>query len=125
MTENQPKRRLDGWLIVGVLAVAAGLFLLLRLRPAAGMAVEVAVDGVVTATFPLDTPVTWEIPGVGGGSNTLVIADGQASVIHATCPDGVCVRTGAILRTGQSIVCLPNRVVVTVIGGTPALDGEV
>lgn len=114
----------DLWLIAGVLAVAAGLFALLWLLPGAGAAVEVTVDGKVYATLPLDTPATLEIPGVGG-VNTLVIAEGRATVTHADCPDEVCVRTPAISRTGQSIVCLPHRVVVTVVGGTPAMDGEV
>ena len=35
---------------------------------------------------------------------------------HADCPDQICVKTGSISRSGQSIVCAPNRVVVTVTG---------
>ena len=122
---NTRSKHGDIWLILGVLAIAAGLFVLLWFTPDRGAAVEVTVDGTVYATLPLDTPATLTIPGENGVTNTLVIADGRASVTHADCPDRVCVRTGAISRTGQSIVCLPGRVVVTVVGGSPALDGEV
>ncbi len=117
------KKRGDLWLILGVLLAAAGLFVLLWWLPKPGAAVEITVDGRLYATLPLDSPTTLEIPSDTG--NTLVIADGQATVTAAGCPDGICVRHRAIHRTGESIVCLPNQVVITVIGGTPALDGEV
>jgi len=35
---------------------------------------------------------------------------------EADCPDQVCVNTRPADREGQSIVCLPNRVVVEVRG---------
>ncbi|HBE87040.1 MAG TPA: hypothetical protein DDW53_19330, partial [Lachnoclostridium sp.] len=39
-----------------------------------------------------------------------------ASITEASCPDKVCVRTGKIHRSGELIVCLPNRVVITIEG---------
>ena len=45
--------------------------------------------------------------------NRLVIKDGKASVESATCPDGICASHNPIHRKGESIVCLPNRVVIT------------
>ena len=104
----------DVWLIAGVVAVALLLFAVLWLLAERGTAVAVTVDG--------NTEV--KIAGVDGGSCTLVIADGQATVVAATCPDGICVRHRAVSRGGETIVCLPNRVVVTVVGA-PAVDGEV
>ena len=115
----------DIWLILGVLAIAAGLFAMLWFTPGESRMVEVRVDGTVYTTLPLDTPATLKIPGINGVTNTLVIADGRASMTHAACPDGLCVRMGKISRTGQSIVCLPGRITVTIVGGAPALDGEV
>ncbi|MBQ8683381.1 MAG: NusG domain II-containing protein [Clostridia bacterium] len=119
------RKKGDIWLVTAVLAVALCLFLLLWLLPGDGAAVEVTVDGAVYATLPLDTPTTLDIPGKNGCVGTLVIADGRATVTHATCPDRLCVRMGPVSRAGQSIVCLPGRIVVTVVGGTPAVDGEV
>ena len=111
-------------LIGGLLVLAATLFFMLIARPQNGRAVEVQVDGVTVASLPLDADTTYIIDGADGGHNTLVIADGKATVTDATCPDGVCVRHRAIDKAGQSIICLPNKVVVRVIG-EPTVDAEV
>lgn len=111
-------------LVGGLLVVSAVLILLLWLRSPTGGRVEVQVDGVTVATLPLDIDTTYTIDGVDGGHNTLVIADGKATVTEATCPDGVCVRHRAIDKAGQSILCLPNKVAVRVVG-EPTVDAEV
>ncbi len=118
-----PIKAADLVLVGGLLVVAAVLFFTLSRWSANGRAVEVQVDGVTVVTLPLDTDTTYVIDGAGGGHNTLVIADGRATVTEATCPDGVCVRHRAIDRAGQSIICLPNKVVVRVVG-EPIVDAE-
>lgn len=110
-------------LVGGLLVVAAVLFLVLGRWSAQGRTVEVQVDGKTIATLSLDIDTTYIIDGVDGGHNTLVIAGGRATVTDATCPDGVCVRHRAIDRAGQSIICLPNKVVVNVVG-EPIVDAE-
>lgn len=119
-----PFKTADLILVGGLLVVAAVLFLVLSRWSANGRAVEVQVDGVTVTTLPLDTDTMFVIDGADGGHNTLVIADGKASVVEATCPDGVCVRHRAIDRAGQSIICLPNKVVVRAVG-EPTVDAEV
>ena len=57
-----------------------------------------------------------DIPGGDGEFNRLVIRDGKAFMETATCPDGICVSHRPISRVGESIVCLPHRVIVKVIG---------
>ena len=43
---------------------------------------------------------------------------------EASCPDQLCVHQPAIRYHGQTIVCLPHRVSVTIEGGEEApLDG--
>ena len=51
-----------------------------------------------------------------GGYNILVIKNGKADVIEASCPDHVCVDQRAISKTGEAITCLPNKTVITVEG---------
>ncbi len=111
-------------LIGGVLAMAVGLFLWLFFGAAKGQRVEVMVDGRTVYSLPLDVDARQIIAGVNG-QNTLVIAGGKAMVTTATCPDGVCVRHRPISRAGESILCLPHKVAVTVVGGQPAVDAEV
>ncbi len=61
-------------------------------------------------SFPLSK--TEEI--VVGGTNTVVIEDGYVYMKEANCPDKTCVRTGKIKDNSHDIICLPNKVRVTV-----------
>lgn len=56
-----------------------------------------------------------------GSYNLLEIRDGSADVTEASCPDGICVNHRAISRRGESIVCLPNAVVVEIENGEEAV----
>lgn len=49
----------------------------------------------------------------------VAISDGTIAITQADCPDQVCVKTGAISRSGQSIVCVPNHIVITIHGKSP------
>lgn len=49
-------------------------------------------------------------------TNLLKIENGVADMIEANCPDKLCVHQKAIQKKGETIVCLPNKVVVE-IGG--------
>ena len=42
--------------------------------------------------------------------NTVVIENGEVYMKDADCKNRVCVKQGIIVKTGESIVCLPNRV---------------
>ncbi len=47
---------------------------------------------------------------------------GGVCVVHSDCPGQDCVHTGRITRSGQSIVCLPEQVVIQLTGGTSDAD---
>ncbi|MCH5334095.1 MAG: NusG domain II-containing protein [Agathobacter sp.] len=114
-------------IFIGALAVLCLLVFLLFFLPwrdASGWVV-VTRDGEVIGRYRLDGDQTVEITDVSGKvSNVLVIADGRADMTEADCPDKLCVHQRAIRRAGENLVCLPNRVVVTVEGGKEdELDG--
>lgn len=50
--------------------------------------------------------------------NVVEISGGTVSVTEASCKNQVCVKHGAISRSGESIVCLPNRLVVRIENGS-------
>lgn len=65
------------------------------------------------AEYPLDTlpyPCTLRIDGY------------SVSVRDTTCPGHDCEHSGTISQSGESIVCLPNRLILTLVGGTPGVD---
>lgn len=48
----------------------------------------------------------------------IIVDQNGAYVKDVICPDKVCQKTGQVSRVGQSIVCLPNKVVVFIEGKT-------
>lgn len=103
-------------LICSLAAAGAAVAGAVLLFSGGGSTVAVRVSGEVTARYPLSVPRRTELEGEGGGHNLLVIENGEAWIEDADCPDGLCVKTGRISRTGQSIVCLPHRLVVEIEG---------
>ena len=102
-----------------IVALAGAAFFFLR---GEGDSVTVSVDGKHYGTYPLHADLTLSIRTgeEGDQENLLVIRDGKALVESATCPDGICAAHKPISREGESIVCLPHRVVITV----HTTDGE-
>ncbi len=73
----------------------------------------IEVDGKVFAEY--------EMSGIKGekivdvyGKNKVKITRDYAEVIYADCPDKRDVKQGKITKSGQIIVCLPNKMTVTV-----------
>lgn len=113
MPEALKKHKLDIIIIAAILLVATvTLTLTLALRER-GDAVRVTVGGVTVGEYPLSVDATYTL---NGGTNILVIEGGTAYLSYADCPDGTCVSTGRIKYVGQSIICLPNKITVAVIG---------
>ena len=108
--------RNDVIFIAALLAIVAlaGLFVFLFRQP--GDTVVVTIDGEHYATYSLNENMTVPIHTGQDGKqiNVLIIRDGQAHVQEASCPDGICAAHKPIHREGESIVCLPHRVVITV-----------
>ena len=96
--------------VIGVILLAILGILIFR---AEGNTVKVTVDGKTFGEYSLNVDRTVEIKSEFG-SNLLVIKDGKAYVEQASCPDGICSSHRPIHYDGQSIICLPNKVVVLI-----------
>ena len=51
------------------------------------------------------------------GYNLLLIEGGEVRVTDADCPDQLCVRQRAISGNGESIICLPHKLVIQIDSG--------
>ncbi len=102
--------------IAAILLIAAVGILYLFVFRSGGDTVKVTIDGELYGIYPLSENITVDIRTSANSSqlNRLTIRDGKAYMESATCPDGICVDHHPIFRNGESIVCLPNKVVVTV-----------
>ena len=113
------KYRLD--LIVITAAVAFSLLLLLAttLFREEGAVAAVEIDGVAAGEYNLMFNGVYPL---NGGTNVLVVENGVAYLNYSNCPDHTCEKTGKIRYVGQTIVCLPNRVSITIRGGGDGVD---
>ena len=108
-------KKRDCILIALVLGLALCFFLIHEFTgKALAGTVTVRVDGKLQGSYRLDKDQTVEI---NHGSNVLTIRDGKAMMSEADCPDKLCVHQRAISREHESIICLPNKVVVEVTDG--------
>ena len=80
-----------------------------------GAYVEITVNGVLYQTVPLDQDTSIDIKTSNNGLNRLVIEDGYAYISVTNCPDKLCSKQKKIHYHGEKLVCLPHKVVVTVI----------
>ncbi len=70
--------------------------------------------------YPLDQDRTVEVEGPLGVT-TIQIEDGSARIISSPCPTRSCMRMEASMSP-ESLVCLPNRVSVSITGGPEDVD---
>lgn len=114
MEEKKKKRisKKDWVLILVILCVAVIAFLLHEVIGAEGAgSVTIKVNGKIEGVYSLAEDKEIKI---NGGSNILVIKNQKADMIEADCPDKLCVDQKAISKNHESIICLPNKVVVEV-----------
>lgn len=108
----------DALVVAAVIACAAALMVLLRPSSGPSVTAVVTLDGAVTAQYRLDRleePVTLTLDDAPYPL-TIRGEPGRIRIEHSQCPSQDCVHTGWISRPGQQIICLPNRLVISLIG---------
>ncbi len=110
-------KRLDLILIAGVLVLAGIIYLVFLGSAEDGGKAVITVDGQVVQELPLDEDTTYRVE-TPEGYNIVEIKDGWADVIEADCRDGLCADQKRVHKTGETIVCLPHKMVVTIEAGT-------
>ncbi len=123
MIINNKKARNDIVLISAVILLALISFFAIYLNRTEGGYAQIIQNGVETDVYPLDKEAEIDIPSDNGGYNRLIIKDGCAEIVSASCPDGLCISQGKVKFNGETIVCLPNKLVIKIVSGTdPDVD---
>lgn len=112
------RRRNDRRLFTACIVIILILFTGFKLLGRDGAEAAVYVDGVEYGRYPLDKEARVDI----NGTNSLLIRGGRADMTGADCPDQLCVKQKAVSLRGETIVCLPNRVIVKIEGEAPEGD---
>ncbi len=103
-------------ILIGViLLLCIGFFTYRKMTEAPGSQVEITVNGKLYDTLSLQEDTVYTVKVGDGAYNTFKIKDGVVDMIDASCPDKLCVDQADIHLNHETIVCLPNRVILEVI----------
>lgn len=120
--KRSPELKPNLWDILVVLAVAAlaaaSALTVWPGRDSGSLTAVVTADGEELDRFaPADLAAGPRTYTHNGYTLTVTAEDGGLHVSEADCPTQDCVHTGTISRSGQSIVCLPARIIIQLTGG--------
>ena len=104
-------------LLLLLVSSVSGIFISREAMPR-GSDVIVEVEGRTAYTFTLDTARTFSVPGPFG-ETVIEIKDRKVRVKEAHCPNRICEKQGWVAN--GVIVCLPNRIVISVGGESESL----
>ena len=108
-------RKNDIFLLVGILICAAGLYFYQLKKDAESNAqLVIKVKGEIIKTCSMEENQDFWLP---GKTNQVSVHDGKVSMKEADCPDQICVNHIPIYRNHESIICLPNQVVLEIVNG--------
>lgn len=111
------------WILIAIVLVVAlsAVFMHHTLQQTGNGQVIIKINGAIEGTYDLNDDK--EIL-INDGSNVLIINNGKADMIEADCPDKLCVEQRSISKNNESIICLPNQVVVEIKSSNESqLDG--
>lgn len=97
----------------GVAGIVLIIFLAGPKNASPDASVYITAEGTEYTVVPLNEDRTINVPGPLG-KTTVEIKGGRVRVLDSPCPNKTCVSQGWIERPGETIICLPNRVSITV-----------
>ena len=107
--------------LVALLVAAAAVVLLFLFRPEGGnfLTATVVLEGETIARYALSALAGPEALEVEGAASPITIPaePGRIRILESGCPGQDCVHTGWASQAGQQIICLPNRLVISLSGG--------
>ena len=95
-----------------IIAIALAVYLITRSE---GNTVTVQIGNDIHSSYPLDCDTVVTLYSEDSEQfNVMVISNGKVSISDASCPDLICAHHRPIENGGDTIVCLPNKVIVTI-----------
>lgn len=101
-------------LIGALILIGVTVILVMNLFKTVGSSLVVTNDGKVINTLDLKKDTTFTVELENGQWNVFEIKDGYVDMIDASCPDKLCVEHRNIHYNRETIVCLPNKVILTI-----------
>lgn len=116
MKNLSKKLRNDIILVLGIFLAMVIFFFIFKLGLTKGDTLKILVDGKEKYTFKTSQNIQKTLIGQYG-ENTVKIKDGEVWISDADCKDKICVGHKKISNVGETIVCLPHKLVLEIIDG--------
>ena len=100
-----------GILIIGL--IVTGVLWLYSGKREEGQYVYVTARGDTTI-YPLNKDKVISLTEGMKSSNTIVIENGTVFMKNANCPDQICVHHKPVFKDGETIICLPHQVFISI-----------
>ena len=114
-------RPADVILAIGLLIAGFAMSFFLAFGQDPGAQVRVMTGGQLYGVYNLGEAQTGSIR-QGSHVNEFEIRDGRVRMTRANCRNHDCMQEGAISKTGETIVCLPHKLVLEITGGEEDFD---
>ena len=113
-------KKLDIILIICLAIFGAAFNYLYHSTATQDVSAVIKLDGMQYREISLAKESIVEVLNADGSILNVIETKGGTVWMHdASCPDGLCIKQGKIEKSGQIIVCLPNRVTVEIFSSKP------
>lgn len=100
-----------------LLAAAACIYIVFAMNGGSEKHIaQISSDGVIVRSVDLLTAQdeTFTVT-YGSGYNVITVKNGEIFVSGASCPDKICEHHGALKNELLPIVCMPNKLIITLV----------
>ncbi|MBP1744583.1 MAG: hypothetical protein H6Q58_1561 [Firmicutes bacterium] len=110
-----------------VVISSIGVLVFMNMSGSSHHIAEIKQDGKVIRTIDLDQVESSEEIRIAYEDeyNIIRVEKGRIRIIDSDCPDKLCVKTGWITEPGQSVICLPHKLIIKIQGGSREIDENV
>jgi hypothetical protein len=127
IANEEKKMKKNDFIIIAIVILLAigGIFYLNVLKSQSGRIARISVNEKIFREIDLNTIKAGESIefDVANGHGHVVASAEGIIMAHSDCRDQICVKTGLISNQGEMIVCLPNKIVIEILGNTDSDDG--
>jgi len=86
-----------------------------------GQYLEIYKNNEILATYSLNQQITKTINGAKGETK-ITINNGKVRFSSAPCAKKYCIHQGWINKANQIIICIPNKISISILGGNKNYD---
>lgn len=105
--------------IIGIVLFGSVAAILIMNLSGGGSQTAVICCGDIRHELSLDEDGLFRFDGIDA---EFEVKNGKIRLTQASCPDKICEKTGYIGSSGQSIICVPNKITVAVAGSGEDVD---